>query len=173
MVFIIVLGIIGVVIGIGMVFGDRPYRGFFLDEFFMAGLMALLLGALGAFFGFGAAYGLGALTGPDYQKNTYDLVTVDDNSGVSGRFYLFGSGSIGTSSYFNFYVKNGEQYVLRTAPASLAQIYYTDDTPTVTFSQDPGGVSWFTIRDPKTESIVFKVPEGSITNDYTLGDLND
>jgi len=141
--------------------------GFIVNGTAIAAFVSLFIGG-------GIAFGVGAFqdpTPPDVE--TYTLEMLNDTKELNGSFFL-ASGSFKEDPYFYFYKNNGEYSVLDKMYAPSARIVESNDTPKLVESYPNGHYGWWYFKMSEGYSTkTFYIPEGSITNDYTLGDLND
>jgi len=97
------------------------------------------------------------------------IMNMQDNGATSGRFFL-GSGSIDGTMKYCFYERNEDSsYSLNMVNYTDAKIKYTNNTPLVEITTEtPIGSKWyFSCESPKV-NYVFKIPEGSIDNNFKL-----
>lgn len=107
----------------------------------------------------------------------YGLETLADGSNTTGSFFL-GSGYIDEKPAFTFYRKTSSgRYVLDSVFASDAEIVQDNSHPRMEdlcddYSDTPAWFSWPMSADDYVDcdgdEITFYVPQGSITNTYTL-----
>ena len=103
------------------------------------------------------------------------LVSMNDAIGAKGRFFL-GSGTIDTDPVYTYYWNDGNRFRLSWVSSSAAYITYSEGTPVLVHHGTRQGYSnWFSIGaddwfvSPHSgEGYEFKIPEGSIQQQYVL-----
>lgn len=148
----------------------------FLSERWMEDFIDFLLVSIGVTLAFliGAAVGFAiSLCLPKdyvYEKATFELESIKDNSSISGSFFL-GSGNInGTMSYAFYYKNSDNEYRLQTVQSDKAVIIYTDSIPVLeeyTLRMVKNNWSILGMYDGRKE-YKFKIPPGSIKNSFNL-----
>ncbi len=107
----------------------------------------------------------------------YDIVTLQDNSQVEGRFYL-GSGNVKGKMAYVFYYKDGDFFRMGQADYDVSKVKYlspSDSTksPNVTIYQttpnEDSFINYFAFDiDVYNKSYTIEVPEGTIRNVQNL-----
>ena len=108
----------------------------------------------------------------------YELITLREKDGFSGRSYFLGVGYIHDTQYYFWYRKDPQGYISggKTLRNSCVELYETTDTPKmVTFKTvyvSPSVAKWWwlvgiDVRGPKWCDRFF-IPKGSIKEDFTL-----
>jgi hypothetical protein len=107
----------------------------------------------------------------DHQSG--ELISITRDQSISGSFFL-GCGSIGSSSYYVFYQKNGNGgYRLEKIRTNNADIYMSnDETPRWGRSYHGKNLGWWVVpwkmqRRVGQRYYIF-VPEGTIIQDFRL-----
>ena len=133
--------------------------------FFMA-----LFGSIGFLAGVLLSYVLSiilATISPTYHVESRNgLVTLQDGTSVSGRFFL-GSGSVDGKPGYTYYRGDGVNgFSLESVAANKAIVKYSTEAPRVEkiLTCGPGLFS----NSCVSSQYVFYVPEGSVKQDYTL-----
>lgn len=127
---------------------------------FMGTLVGLIIGAL-----------IAACIDPPYSIHvkTNKVVTLQDNSSLEGRFYLFG-GVIDGDMKYTYYVQNGDEYKMLMTDYDKAVIQTTNQQPVSQHYIAKREHSLWSIGGSKEIEVfvVFRVPAGTIGNEYTL-----
>jgi len=130
-------------------------------------------GALGAMVGLMLAMALLEIVEAEYKvMESYNIVSLQDNNGIHGSFFL-GIGSINDKMRYTFYYEKEEGlYKMRQLNPSQVSIKYTDKNPRV---EELGRVpiksfmKKFTLVNCKVcRKYIIYVPRGSIKNNYNL-----
>lgn len=143
---------------------DLRKFGYFhvITKSFISSLFGIMLGALVSFFI------------PSQMKEVvevYNLESIKDNSSISGSFFL-GSGSINGSMKYCCYIEENGVYKMFTSDVYNSSIKYTDDKPVVekiSYVKTDAFINYFSNSLKRFENkYVYKVPKGSIMNNYNL-----
>lgn len=111
--------------------------------------------------------------------NINEASYIDTHGSIRGRlFYIYGSISTDDQQVFNYYVKQSDgSFKLKSAPASVSTIVYTDGTPKVestSYVCEKGKTifePWSVAKcDERPTTYKFYIPEGSIAEGYRLGE---
>ena len=107
-----------------------------------------------------------------YETTTWSeaLVSLKDNTSIQGSFFL-GSGQINGTMKYVYYTQNSDSaFQLRQVNYDQAKIKYSSDLPHVTITDiRPKEGSWkWSLNGEITQTFLFKIPKGSIQNNYTL-----
>jgi hypothetical protein len=102
------------------------------------------------------------------------LYSMNDAIGTKGRFFI-GSGTISSDPVYTYYWQDGNRFRLAWVSASNAYITYSDETPVLVHhgARQRYG-NWLSIGaddwrvDPYGDPYEFKIPEGSILQQYSL-----
>lgn len=124
----------------------------------------------GLFLGFMISLSLTPDTHIESQK--YNLITLQDNNGMSGRLFL-GTGGIFSGTEYAFYMEDSLGfYNLHTVPTFLSSITYTTDTPHVeVYRNVRSETKWNDYarrRVDENPKYIFYIPENSIVMNYNL-----
>lgn len=111
----------------------------------------------------------------NYVTTTWrtEIVTLKDNNGVSGSFFL-GSGVIEGQMRYVYYQKNNDStYQMQQVDYYKARIKYTEGSPCIIITDIRTDESFynkwaFDFDDYIKQTYVFEVPKGSIKNAYEL-----
>ena len=109
---------------------------------------------------------------PDGEPYSIELVALKDNKAVNGNFFL-GTGTIDEDQYY-FYLTKTEKGIQQRKLENTSDVYlnYTEngDTPRIMVQKcrcaDP--VINFLALDPTFTEYYIYVPEGSITNEFSV-----
>ena len=144
---------------LGLVFTDYIFYG----EFFFLIASSIIGGIIGGIIGFAIALAIP----PVYvvEKTTHNLEALQDNSAVSGSFFL-GSGNINGDIIYTYYYENNDSFKLNQVEAKDAKIKYTEGTPKVEVLKYVNK-NQFALRKDYFEYI-FYVPKNSIKQSYSL-----
>lgn len=159
--FIIVCGVVVVVaIIIATIFTIQEGEsfGFAILGSFIIGMMGVLITTI--------ILGVHSAIFHEDKSFSVELAALNDNQGVQGRFFL-GSGVINSKPVFTYYEKMYDTYTLRNVDAKDATIKYTSGKPVIVVNRYCGS-NFLTEDFCNTPTYTFLVPEGSITNSYTL-----
>lgn len=166
MVTIITCAIIGLVIGVIIVIKD--WNDFY--DYVFGALTSLLVGLIGAVVGL--IIGILIPAHFDIQKTEYEIVSIQDNESIKGKFFLLGSGYINGSMGYVFYTKNGDGFELSQLDADEATVYYTDSIPKCIkyeYVINDDMINNFSLGCSRYRpSYELYVPEGTITNNFKL-----
>ena len=148
----------------------------FLSKRWIEDFIDFLLVTIGAILAFLGGALVGLLIGlclPKYyvyEKATFELESIQDNSSISGSFFL-GSGRVnGTMSYAFYYKNSDNEYKLQTVDANNSAIIYTDSIPIFeqyTLRMVNNNWSILGMYDGQ-KKYKFKIPQGSIKNNFNL-----
>lgn len=99
-----------------------------------------------------------------------NLATLNDGSGVSGRFFL-GSGTIDSTAVFMYYTEDNGVYTLQHVDADYATVTYTDGPPEIVYHNKKTGnefwvANWQEFSEPTHYE--FRVPRGSVKSSFNL-----
>lgn len=137
---------------------------------------SILGGFIGAIAGAAIAsvFGLMAPLEPVVRSETYHLVSLRNNDGVQGSFFL-GSGSIGTEQYYFFYQEAGDGFMPGKVLVDGNVTVYEEDRTNADLV-----ASWTEYRHHPIDNFVihwnagsytryaFHVPRGAIQRNFTL-----
>jgi uncharacterized protein YneF (UPF0154 family) len=160
---IIVCAIIGIVISIYQSYKDWGF------DFVMIFLNSLIGIVIGAFLGIWISIALPMST---YNKHySVNIETLQDNSSVSGQFFL-GCGQIDGDMKYVLYFEEKGLYQMMQIKYNLVQIKYSKRTPRLNITEICPTDSWvnnfaldFDIYD---KTYIIEVPKGTIRNNYNL-----
>lgn len=156
----------------------------FLD-FVVSTIVGLLMASIPALIYFGIQIDSNIVEPVGQSVVSETLVNINDTSYAGthgsirgGLFYIYGSVSTDNSQAFNYYVKQADgSFKLKSAPASDSTIIYTNGTPKVestSYRCEKGKVifePWsVTSCKEKPTTYTFYIPEGSIKEQYSLGE---
>lgn len=128
------------------------------------------------FFGFFAGFMLGIFvpialpTESIPVTKTYNIECLQDNSNVSGSFFI-GCGSVNNEMKYSYYYDCGDStYVLEQIDVDDVKIKYTNEKPhidKIKYKQTDNWINLFSfeLRNP---TYIIYVPKGSIMNNYNL-----
>lgn len=174
--------LIFVIITIIIVVADRPYN--FLD-FVLEVIMGLSMASIPALVFFGVQINSNIIEPVGQAAMSETLMNMNDASYADthgtirgGSFYVYGSISTDNQQTFNYYVKQSDgSFKLKSAPASVSTIIYTDGTPKVESTNYicERGKTIFELWsvascDERPTTYKFYIPEGSIAEGYRLGE---
>ena len=103
----------------------------------------------------------------EYSNEPYKIeriAALNDNNLMHGRFYLR-SGYIDEDLYYQYIIKSGSGFNTSRVKASDATLYYDADNYRVEWYKAEKG--WLYFRESKSYAKIY-IPEGSISNDYTV-----
>ncbi len=167
---IIIAGIIGIIIALYNFFKDGYLSWTDIDDWFM-GLISIIAGA---FFGCIAGVVIAISLPKHYITEKWDvkLVSLQDNNGVSGNFFL-GSGQINNRMEYVFYYEYGDStYKLAQEDYNNCTVKYNDSVHVCTTTYhhaDNSLQSKFAIDlTGDWATYLFVVPKGTIKNNYQL-----
>ena len=160
---IIIFAVAGLLYGIKNAYEDS-WGEFF--EYFAYSLMGVIGGAI---IGFAVAV---ILPMDLYiREYSYSILTLQDNTSVTGRSYLF-HGSIDGTMKYSFYTEDQGYFKLHSIDYSLVRIKYTDGEPVVNVFEKYYTDSWinkFALDlDVFDKTYTIEVPKGSIVNGFSL-----
>lgn len=153
--------ILGIVIGIVIMYlGDRYYG---------PDIMGLISGGLiGSIIGIVVSISLPM--SKEINTYEYNIVTLQDNSHVSGGLFL-GTGSINGSMKYVFYYElpNGG-FKMNQISYENTTIIYSNDKKVIIYKEEPTNsfLNWFAIDLEFNTSYEIYVPKGTISNDFKL-----
>lgn len=131
-----------------------------------------ILGSLvfGGGIGLAVAFMLPAQAEETITKS-YSLESIQDNNGARGSMFL-GCGVIESRMTYVFYYDDGGAYKMGMADYTKASIVYSDSSPRIEYigkKRVKGKIiNYFALDCMCSNSVVFYIPRGSITNDYKL-----
>lgn len=164
MLTIIILASIGIIIGIYETYHDRWSDG--LIFYIVNSIVGIVLGVM---LGLIIAFCLPMET--TYRQETYNIVSLQDNSSVSGSFFI-GCGNIEGEMCYVFYTEEDGAFQLNQVSYHKAKIKYTDEKPTITkytIIATDNKINWFALdSDIGNKSFLIEVPSGTIKTNYTL-----
>lgn len=164
---VIILASIGFIV---FFYREVKYWGSFtfsdLDMYFLQGAVGLFFGAL---LGFVIAI---LLPCDSYvKKETLYLESLQDGSGVKGRFFL-GSGQFNSEMKYVFYYKSADGFRMAQIPSEDVAVKYSAKSPSVkVYSRELTNayINYWAIDFDLTDlNYVIEIPEGSINNSFTL-----
>lgn len=156
----------------------------FLD-FVANAIIGLLLASVPALIYCGVQINSNIIEPVEQPAVSETLVNINDTSYQNvngstrgGLFYIYGSISTDNSQAFNYYVKQADgSFKLKSVPASVSTIVYTDGTPKVestSYVCEKGKAifePWSVAKcDERPITYKFYIPEGSIAEVYRLGE---
>lgn len=166
MITIILFSIIGLVFSGKLLWEEEDLRNISFVEV----IVSLGVVIIAAFFGLMFAFMLPAET--EVKTYQYKIVSLKDNSSMTGNFFL-GSGNIDGTMNYVFYTEKNGTYKLNILDYKEASIRY-DSIPRVeeyrTQMKVNGVVNYFAIDDYSSTYIIY-IPEGSIKQNFTLDAL--
>ncbi len=127
-----------------------------------------LLGALaGASLGFLVSMIIPKTT--EIKGNRYNIISLQDNSSVSGHFFL-GSGVIDGGMKYCMYYEYGDGYRMFLIGHNDASIVFSDDPHLVQYedTETDDIINKFSMRPLDNSYYVIHVPKGTIRNQYNL-----
>lgn len=112
------------------------------------------------------------------QEVYFDSLMMGEGTIRGGLFYVYGSISTDNQQMFNYYVKQSDgSFKLKSTPASVSTIVYTDGTPKVestSYVCEKGNIifePWSVAScSERPTTYKFYIPEGSIAEGYRLGE---
>lgn len=107
-----------------------------------------------------------------YKGLSLEIVSLQDNNGVNGEFYL-GSGYVENRMKYIFYYKLGDnEYKMMSVDYDAATIKYTDEKPFIVINElcpTDALINKFAYDfNINSKTYVIHVPKGSILNNYSL-----
>lgn len=104
-------------------------------------------------------------------EETYNyLENIGDSNGQQGSWSLFG-GSIDNQPVYMYYLRDESgKFRLYHVDADSAYVTYTNEAPKIVYHYEYSSNNWMSFN-PKDDSPVeyeFRVPEGSVKQNYTL-----
>lgn len=167
MIFIILAIVIDAIVVYNMVFKDS--YGIDSDSIFFGVLFFVLLGILFLGGGIGLASLVGNLFPQDFIPTKTELVSLKDNIGVQGRYFLF-SGYIDNELKYFYYFKNANGGYEKGDLENAVIFEDENDKPyLITYEAKFFNEGLMLIAFPaKTKTPEFHIPEGSIFRDYEL-----
>jgi uncharacterized protein YneF (UPF0154 family) len=163
MMLIIIGAIIGVAIAIYQTYQDWDF------DFVIYLLNSILGFMIGAFLGFWISISLPMST---YNKHySVNIETLQDNSSVSGQFFL-GCGQIDGDMKYVLYFEEKGLYQMMQIKYNLVQIKYSKRTPRLNVTEiylTDSWINYFAIDfDIHDKTYIIEVPKGTIRNNYNL-----
>lgn len=140
-------------------------------DFFSAILAAIIFGLFGAFIG-----ALIAVIIPGKmieQKETVQIVAIQDNITMNGSFFL-GSGQIdGEMKYMYYYKSDNNTYKFGDIDADICSISYDSIDPRIVLTyeikDENAFINNFTLtHKPRLVKATIYIPEGSLVSNYNL-----
>jgi hypothetical protein len=144
---------------------DRSYWGW--EDYFIPMVLGVIAGAF-----IGCIIGLCMPSKTEVKYSKTNIVCLQDESGLSGRFFL-GSGNIEGRMRYVFYSDNGDStYRMQQLDYDIVSIKYTSQQPAVikryvTLTED--FINHFTIHSLNhLTRFTIEVPKGTINANYNL-----
>jgi len=165
----IIIGLfLGLIASIVIVFKTEGKYADFSDYFFHGFIGLIISGVISSVIAFSLPVKLQA------EVCEVEIVTLQDNSQTTGRFFL-GSGFINGTMKYVFYYKYKESYIMHMVDYSSAEIIITDKTPylkQISYMRTKDFINNFSFdfEYPETE-FIFYVPKGTISSNYSLDAL--
>jgi len=163
MILMIIGLIIGVTIGVIITYND------IWKDWYNYPVRAVTGGIIGTLCGF-----LIALMLPmdiAHRKLSIEIVNLQDNSSISGNFFL-GCGQINGEMKYVFYTKSNGLYKMEQIDYDVVQIRYSNGKPKVNITDwyiTDSFINNFALDSYLgTNTYIIDVPEGSITNNFKL-----
>ena len=163
MITIIICAVIGIIIGI-ILAARSSWSDLF--DFIMNIIFGVIIGAI-----------IGLFIAFILPMKTYDahgscnIVALQDNSSVSGSFFL-GSGQIDGKMKYVFYIEENGLYKMHQIDYNLVQIRYTDSIPKIHITEitkTDAFINHFAIdRNIGDQTYIIEVPKGTIKTNYNL-----
>lgn len=125
-------------------------------------------GTIGGFGGLAVAGIVPSTTVDTHQ--TFNIENLQDNSSVSGSFFL-GMGPIDGTMNYVYYYSTGEGFKMAVVPYSKAVIKYSSNKPHVdvlTKTQTEQSKKWSILNCRKPHKYIIYVPKGTIQNNFQL-----
>lgn len=147
-----------------------PSAGEFFEMLFP---VSLLTGFAGLVLGLLVAMVIGALLPREtYRSDWIDIVALQDNDGVQGRFFL-GSGTIGSEMYYYYYYECGKNcYKFGKANAATASIIEGSDIkPHIELFSERFTEDWMNsigIKPITRGRLEFHIPTGSLKQGFAV-----
>lgn len=103
------------------------------------------------------------------STETYALKALADDETTSGSIFLF-VGQFSEDKTISYIREDGSDgLVLREVSAAQSTIYERDESPSMSTYHWETGNQWFTpFAVDRTETYAFTVPDGSVSNDFTV-----
>ena len=163
MITILIAAIIGIALAIYNEYQES--WGSFIDYV----MMSMIGGLFGACIGFIIALTLPMQT---YDKHySLNIETLQDNSSLSGSFFL-GCGQIEGKMKYVFYYEEKGLYRMIQLNYNLVQIKYSDTKPKVNITENyptESIINYFAFdTDVFDKTYIIEVPKGTIKNNYNL-----
>lgn len=104
-------------------------------------------------------------------KRVLKISSLQDNSQISGDFFL-GSGSVDGKMKYCFYTEENGLFTFNKINTDNAKIKYTDGQPQITIytkGLKKSWINWFAIDfDLDKKTYLIEVPKGTVNNNYNL-----
>lgn len=163
--------IVGIAVTVTLYLTVRNGREYGSADGFLTLLVSLMVSTVVVGVSLGAVFFVNYNLGATGQvTNTRELQALGTTTGVEGQFFL-GSGFIGSKPVISYIYKmdNGAK-VLAHANASSSQVFEEDGkTPEVKLIWSEFDRPWLVPNTPtKFDRYEFVVPQGSVSNNYTM-----
>lgn len=166
---LLILGIIGFIGGFILMLRTMELKEITFSEILMSIVVGILCSLVGICLGF-----LISMSIPSKLENkvtTYNIESLQDNSSVSGQFFL-GSGIInGTMKYVFYYETDDNTYKMKELPHRNVSIKYTDEQPYYEKWEKvktKDMINMFSIQLHKDIKYIIYVPKGTVQHNYNL-----
>lgn len=164
MITIIISVLISVSMGIWRVYHDEIFND--LIDYIMPSVLNCLIGIV-----LGSLVAIILPMDLYCKKYSFDIQSLQDNSTISGNFFL-GSGNIEGKMKYVFYYKDKEVYKMMQLDYDAVGIIYSDSNPKVNVSQmcpTNSFINYFALDlDCCCKKYIIEIPKGTIKNDYNL-----
>ena len=156
--------IIGIIIGAGIAVKIEWnwIRGIgdFLTEVLLGGIIGLILSLFVM---------LALPMDTEIKTYTYNIEALQDNSSISGSFFL-GSGSIDGSMKYVFYYEDDGGFKMKQIDYDKAIIKYSSEIKVIKYKEEPTDniINIFAVDICFSEKYEIFVPKGTIKNNYNL-----
>ncbi len=168
MLFIFLGTILGVISVYKMVIGSYGDNPDFMAWFFFV-LLGVMFGIVGLMIGFGLASLTGQIIPQRFNPVRVELVSIKDNVGIQGNFYLFG-GYIDSKLTYFYYFKNKEGGYEKGQTDKV--IIFEDEQTSpylLTFESEFKNEIWNLIGiASKSKTAEAHIPTNSVFRDYEL-----
>ncbi len=160
---ILILSILGILIAIYESYSSYECN---IGDYIFVSIMGGLIGCIG-----GIILALALPMNTYNKKYSLNIETLQDNSSISGNFFL-GCGQISGKMKYVFYYEENGLYRMMQVDYNLVQIKYSDDKPKVNITEiypTDAFINHFAIDlNVFDKTYIIEVPKGTIKGNYNL-----